>query len=420
MGRSEASALPNLRHLRVLQAVERLQSVSRASEDLNISQPAVTQAVAKMEADFGVPLFERGAQGTFTTPVGRQFLQRVCRFFDLLDLALAEVCDAAPGGGRRGVERMITTTHIRSLIATVDPATVAEVAREIGVSETSLYRSARDLEHILRRALFIRSPAGPICNAAGRQLALQFRRAVREIDYGREEVDLARGASDPQIVVGVLPMSGSVELAGTIEALLKCRPSARIKVLAGTYQQMLDSLRECRIDLLFGILRRPDWVTDVEEEALFQDSFSVVTRPGHPLARLARVTCEDLSRFDWIAAAAGTPRRQQIDDLFRNVAVKPRLGIETSSLPTLRALLAQTDLITVMTRSEVSFDLDNGLLTCIDVPLHASLPPKGVTTRSGWMPTEVHRKFLELLRQHTAHAAHTVGPDLRRTGVAAC
>lgn len=404
------AAIPNLRHLRVLQTVERLHSVSRASEELNISQPAVTQAVAKMETDLGVALFDRGTAGTFPTAIGSQFLGRVTRFFDVLEQALTDTAPPADRTPRRSVERMITTTHIRSLMATVDPATVAEVARQINVSETSLYRSARDLEHILRRVLFTRSSTGPVCNPCGQELARQFRRAVREIDYGREEVALACGAADPLIVIGVLPMSGSVELAAAISAFLKCRPQARIKVVDGTYLWLLEALRDCRIDMIFGMLRRPDWANDVDEEPLFQDSFSIVCRPNHPLTRLVRVTPEDMAGYDWIVPAAGTPRRQQTDDLFQNLAEKPRLAIETSSLPTLRALLAGSDLVTVMTKSEVSFDLANGLLTCLDFPLNATLPPKGVTTRSGWLPTEMHAKFLELLRDHTSRPVHRADP----------
>ena len=52
-------ALPNLRHLRAFQAVARLGSVGQASASINISQPAVTQAIAKLEYQIGAPGFDR-------------------------------------------------------------------------------------------------------------------------------------------------------------------------------------------------------------------------------------------------------------------------------------------------------------------------------------------------------------------------
>jgi LysR family transcriptional regulator of gallate degradation len=418
----KTSTIPNLRHLRVLHTVGRLRSVSRASEELNISQPAVTQAVAKLEVDLGVALFERSAGGTFPTSVGGLFLRRVERFFDILERALSEACPLSTGSDRprRAVDQMITATHLRSLLATVDRATLADAVRLIGVSETSLYRSARDLEHILRRPLFTRTASGPVCNSAGRTLARAFKNAVQEIDYARDEVVMALGEGDPLITVGVLPMSGSNELAATITSFLKTRPKARIKVVDGTYLDLLEWLRDCRIDMIFGLLRRPDWVTDVVEEPLFRDSFCVVGRTGHPLSSVSNVTRSALADYDWIVPAAGTPRRAQIDQLFENLIDKPRLGIETSSLSTLRALLFNSDLLTVMTRSEVEFDESIGLFTLIDFPLIETIPPKGITSREGWLPTEMHCKFLELLRQHTSRIDHRRAPRppvARVTGV---
>ena len=45
---------PNLKHLRACLAVTRRQSISAAAEDVYMSQPAVTQAVAKVERLLGV------------------------------------------------------------------------------------------------------------------------------------------------------------------------------------------------------------------------------------------------------------------------------------------------------------------------------------------------------------------------------
>ncbi len=42
-------AIPNLRHLRVFLAVAELKSITRASENIFLSQPAITQAIAKLE-----------------------------------------------------------------------------------------------------------------------------------------------------------------------------------------------------------------------------------------------------------------------------------------------------------------------------------------------------------------------------------
>lgn len=52
--------IPNLRHLRMVQVIGRTGGVSCASRELSTSQPAVTQAVANLEADIGTPIDQSG------------------------------------------------------------------------------------------------------------------------------------------------------------------------------------------------------------------------------------------------------------------------------------------------------------------------------------------------------------------------
>src|SRR5690349_6488468 len=65
----------------------------RASRLLNLSQPALTKQIRRMEDELGAPLFERGRHGTMLSSLGKQFLKEargVLASFDrLLDSAHA-------------------------------------------------------------------------------------------------------------------------------------------------------------------------------------------------------------------------------------------------------------------------------------------------------------------------------------------
>ena len=79
---------PSLRQLRVFKTVARLKSISRASALINLSQPAVTQAISSLEEKVGVTLFERGHAGSHLTPFGGILLTRTERLFDLIREAM--------------------------------------------------------------------------------------------------------------------------------------------------------------------------------------------------------------------------------------------------------------------------------------------------------------------------------------------
>jgi DNA-binding transcriptional LysR family regulator len=51
-------------------AIARTLSFSRAAEELNLTQPALSRSIASMEARFGLRIFDRGRSGVTITPVG--------------------------------------------------------------------------------------------------------------------------------------------------------------------------------------------------------------------------------------------------------------------------------------------------------------------------------------------------------------
>jgi DNA-binding transcriptional LysR family regulator len=65
----EFENLPSLRHLKVFETVAELKSVNQASALINLSQPAVTQAISNLEVKFAVKLLDRGHRGSYLTPL---------------------------------------------------------------------------------------------------------------------------------------------------------------------------------------------------------------------------------------------------------------------------------------------------------------------------------------------------------------
>lgn len=64
-----------LRHLQTFAEVARQQSVVKAADSLNISQPAVTKTIRELEEALGVDLFERDGRGIRITRHGEVFLR---------------------------------------------------------------------------------------------------------------------------------------------------------------------------------------------------------------------------------------------------------------------------------------------------------------------------------------------------------
>lgn len=399
-------ALPNVRHLRIVDAVGRHSSISRAAAEVNLSQPAVTQAIARLEAQVGRPLFARRQNGTFATPAGEAYLHRVRRFLDQCEEAVLQL---DPARADPTLVRRITSPQIRGLLAIARSVSFSQAARIVGISTASLHRAARELEANLGVPLYRPSRFGLTLTRSGLELARRIGLAIREIEAAADDLRYLDGVESGRIAIGTLPLSGSYLIGAVITDLTQRFPEASVSISSGTYDLSLNSLRTGAIDMVFGILRRPEWLTDIQEEPLFSDPYCIIGRAGHPLAERDAIELADLVAFEWIAPSRGTPRRRQFEALFEGAERRPATSIETSSLATIRAVLASSDRLTLVNRHEVETEERTRMFSVLSWT--PSVPPmaKGLTTRTNWLPTPIQRRFLTLLRTHARRAADQTG-----------
>ncbi|VWX61783.1 LysR family transcriptional regulator [Burkholderiales bacterium 8X] len=73
--RHTAGSRLKLRHLMLLQSVERHRTLSRVALELKVSQPAITKALHEIEDIFMASLFERTSRGLIPTAAGRAVLR---------------------------------------------------------------------------------------------------------------------------------------------------------------------------------------------------------------------------------------------------------------------------------------------------------------------------------------------------------
>jgi LysR family transcriptional regulator of gallate degradation len=383
----------SLRHLKLFESVARLSSVRRASEECHLSQPAVTQAIAKLEEQIGITLLERSASGSFLNELGVTFRRRIERLFSQIEQALIEL--GVPGGHAPMMASRISRAQIRSLISIVENGSFAQAARALGVSQATLSRAARDLERDLRRPLYHRTASGITATSAGAEFARKLKLAAREIEWGMEELDCARGSLKGQIAIGAMQLAGSFLLASVLNEFISTYPHANVRISNGSSAAMLRSLRDGDVDCVIGLLRDPV-PQDLVQERLAEAPYVIVARRGHPLFAKPKVTIEELSAYDWVVGTPGACRRLCFDALFADRRT-PQARVETSSLPTIRLVLARSDCLTLLTSYELMYEDD--VLAAVPYGPIKPIPWIGVTMRNNWLPTQLQANFLRLVRK---------------------
>jgi LysR family transcriptional regulator, regulator for genes of the gallate degradation pathway len=367
----------NLRHLRAVSEIRQRGSISAAGGAINLTQPAITQALAKLEGQLEQPLFERAPEGMVPTPAAELLVPRI-------DAALAHVAS-----------RRVTMAQVRALIAFADGGSYSAASEASGISQPSLPRAVGDLAIALRKPLLERRGRGLMLTEAGHRIVRSFRLARAELEAALSELETLKGRETGRIAIGAMPLSRARLLPAAVAAFNRLHPEVEIVIAEGSHAELIEPLRDGVLDLIIGALREPSPGKDVQQVPLFADCPVVIARKGHPLSAPDPA---GLARYPWIVSAPGTPLHSEWHRMFAAVGLTPpRVPIECGSVMTIRQILLETDFLTLLSPDQVKVELEAGwLVKLCDAPgnLQRTI---GVTTRSYWKATQLQQIFLDTL-----------------------
>lgn len=379
-------------------AVIQTGSITAAASRCNISQPAATQALRKLETNFGQPLFDRTTKGIFPTPSGAVLATRIERALGLLDAA------ANPFGAR--LHLTASTARLKALVELAHSQNFTLAARNLDIAQPTVHRAITQLEQDLGRPLFRRTQFGIVPTRVGHQLAQAAQLAFAELAQAQMELEEANGNARLTITIGGMPLSRAFLLPKAMAQFQRRYPQVNFRIVEGPYDTLLAGLLRAEIDLLLGALRTPLPVADIVQEYLFEDEVVIVSAPGHQLAKEIRPDLRHALDFPWVIPFSGTPARRHFDAEIERAGLSPPFTmVETSSMILMRELLHQGPYLGVISRLQATGEIENGLMTALPIQIEDSRRAIGLTMRNNWRPTPMQKEFLASVRGEFGHRA---------------
>jgi DNA-binding transcriptional LysR family regulator len=400
----------NLRHLRALLAIREHGSITAAADVVSLSQPALTQGLAKLEQQFGYMLFERRSGGMVATPMGEIVIARATAALDHLSTAAKGLSAvfAHP-------ERLMTMTQLRAFLALAEAGSFSAAAQATGLSQTAVHRAVGDLEQMIGGKLLERRGRVVWLNAGGKRLARGTRLASAEIAAAIADLGLDSRSGSELMAFGALPLARPYLAPAAMARLAREEPRAAFKVLEGSWRELVEPLRDGVIDMVVGALR-PYEIADLYQMPLVEDRLVIAAGSQHPLAGVEKPTMEQLSAYPWIVAPANSPLREQWQELFTGRSLPPT-PIECGSVMIIGRLLTDGDFLTLLSPDQVALQIRSGMLAQVGAPLEHSRRVVGITTRRSWQPTAIQRRFLDLVRECAGEIrSDFTQPELRASG----
>lgn len=141
--RRDAVASPGveLRQLRYLVAVAKHGHITRAADDVHVTQSALSQQVRRLEAELGIELLHRTPTGVSLTPAGTDLVRRA-------EVVLAEVAAAE-------AEVLAHRSVVRGLVRV---AATAAAAPSVALALAGFHRERPDVRLVVRQASAVELP----------------------------------------------------------------------------------------------------------------------------------------------------------------------------------------------------------------------------------------------------------------------
>jgi DNA-binding transcriptional LysR family regulator len=236
---------------------------------------------------------------------------------------------------------------------------VGRAAQQLHRTQPALTSAVRRLEDVCGAPLFEKSGRGIRLAPAGEVLLRWAQRMRYDIeDAQREIADLGKGLSG-QVRIGIVPTASQFLLPAVARQLLGEAPEVTLKTVVGLVDTMKPLLRAGELDVVVGTESSPD--PQFVSKVLSEDQIVVAAHARHELFR-TKPKLADLTKYRWALQPPGAPTRDWLDYAFeRKRLPRPNVQVEASMLLTLPALIAETGLLSFISRHHLSAGTNTAL-----------------------------------------------------------
>lgn len=236
--------------------------------------------------------------------------------------------------------------HIRYLLAVAEHRNFTRAAEALHVSQPTLSQQIRQLEDSLGAALFDRSGRSIRLTDAGEAYVRFARLALQDLEAGKRAMHDVRDLSRGSLRLAMTPTFTAYLVAPLLHRFHSLYPGITLSVEEMTQDRLEAALAEDRLDI--GIAFTGMHLADIQGEALFSETLSLMVGATHPQAVGQVLTADDLERQSLVLLSQDFATRQHIDLYCRQHGIVPRIAIEANSISAIVELVRRGQLATIL------------------------------------------------------------------------
>ncbi|MDC7784221.1 LysR family transcriptional regulator [Rhodoplanes sp. TEM] len=293
----------------------------------------------------------------------------------------------------------IEPRRLLELLAVARHGSISGAAEAVNMSQPALSQSIALLEREVGVKVLERGRQGARLNDFGDALVFYAQALESLLGRAGEEIRMRSLGLEGTLAIGITPVSAVQLVPRCIEALLRESPNIGISIVDGLDHEITEMLRTRQLDLLVRRLGIATHFPDIEEEALFEVDWSLITAPDHPLASRGTVRLSDLKDVQWVLPAGGSAFRQQMEQVFMSSGFDwPDRGISTNSILAIKSMVMRAGCVSIISPRLVEVEAAAGRLRVIPLEGLGPLRPVGLIWRRGEKLSPIAARFAKILR----------------------
>ncbi|WP_119153575.1 LysR family transcriptional regulator [Caldimonas tepidiphila] len=277
---------------------------------------------------------------------------------------------------------------------------IGRAAERLHRTQPALTSCIDRLEEECGAPLFEKAGRGIRLTMAGKVLLKWAQRLRFDVEDAKLEIaSLGQGLSG-HVRIGIVPTAAQFLLPPAAQQLLREAPEVTMRTVVGLIDTLKPLLRAGEIDLMIGTESPPE--DGFVSQVLAEDVIVVAASSSHELFR-SKPTLEDLSAYRWALQPPGAPTRDWLDHTFdRQGLPRPRVQVESTMLLMLPTLIAETGLLSFISRHHLEGRQDGTKLKEIPVEEATMRRRLVVTHREESYLPPVAARLIALLSQAQA------------------
>lgn len=260
----------------------------------------------------------------------------------------------------------LTLKQLRAFVVVAEAGQFTRAAERLGLTQSAVSTLISQLEGNLGLRLFDRHTRLLRLTEAGTEMLPIARRAVGDINSIIENAQDLKRLGRGRVAIASGTLQAALLLPRLIHSFTTRYPNVDVSLHDVSERMTIELVRTGSVDL--GLCTIPDNDSEVVGLPAFTDTFLVVMRPEHPLARHSFLRWADLQDVTVIGPQRGNPIRDRLEAELARAGIRLNMhkSFQDVSLPLTIIGMVEAGLgIAVMTSTMIPLARTLGLVTIV-------------------------------------------------------